>query len=48
MVLILNYFDEQYGYMFWKELDMPDVYKVTFNKHELVSVKKLWDRQELV
>lgn len=48
MVLILNYFDEQYGYTFWKELDMPDVYKVTFNKHELVSVEKLWDRPEMV
>jgi 2,3-bisphosphoglycerate-dependent phosphoglycerate mutase len=48
MVLILNYFDEQYGYAFWKELDMPDVYKVTFNKHELVSVEKLWDRPEMV
>lgn len=48
MVLILNYFDGQYGYTFWKELDMPDVYKVTFKKHELVSVEKLWDRQEVV
>lgn len=48
MVLILNYFDEQYGYTFWKKLDMPDIYKVTFNKHELVSVEKLWDRQGVV
>lgn len=48
MVLILNYFDEQYGYSFWKELDMPDIYKVTFDKHELVNVEKLWDRQKVV
>ncbi|MDL5376145.1 histidine phosphatase family protein [Exiguobacterium mexicanum] len=48
MVLILNYFDGQYGYTFWKELDMPDVYKVTFNQQELLSVEKLWDRQGVV
>lgn len=48
MVLMLNYFEDKYGYTFWKELDMPDIYKVMFDKHELVSVEKLWDRQEAV
>ena len=48
MVLMLNYFDDKYGYTFWKELDMPDIYKVTFDQHELVNVEKLWDRQGVV
>lgn len=45
MVLILNYFDEKYGYKFWEELDMPDIYKATFEKHELNMVEKLWNPQ---
>lgn len=35
MVLIMNYFDEKYGFSFWKELNMPDVYKLTFSGKEL-------------
>ena len=48
MVLILQYFDERYGYSFWNGLDMPDIYKVTFDLHKLVNVEKLWDRQGVI
>ncbi|MEN1935279.1 histidine phosphatase family protein [Paenibacillus sp. 102] len=27
MVLIMNYFDSKYDFSFWKELEMPDIYK---------------------
>lgn len=46
MVLMLNYFDERYGYEFWKELDMPDIYKASFENDTLVSVDKLYKPQE--
>ncbi|WHY79870.1 histidine phosphatase family protein [Neobacillus sp. WH10] len=26
LVLIMNYFDKKYGFSFWKELNMPDIY----------------------
>lgn len=45
MVLMLNYFDARYGYDFWKELDMPDLYKATFENDTLMSVEKLYKPQ---
>lgn len=45
MVLMLNYFDARYGYDFWKELDMPDLYKATFENNTLMSVEKLYKPQ---
>lgn len=44
MVLIMNYFDSQFGFSFWKNLDMPDIYKLTFDGRELRSVNRLWER----
>lgn len=41
MVLIMNYFDAQYGFDFWKELEMPDVYKLSFVGEKLISAKKM-------
>ncbi|WP_025784571.1 histidine phosphatase family protein [Sporosarcina sp. D27] len=42
MVLIMNYFDEQYDFSFWKNLEMPDAYKMVFENKQLVAVKRLW------
>ncbi|WNS74983.1 histidine phosphatase family protein [Bacillus sp. DTU_2020_1000418_1_SI_GHA_SEK_038] len=42
MVLIMNYFDQQYDFLFWKKLDMPDIYKLTFDGRELRNVTRLW------
>ncbi|PZE21546.1 histidine phosphatase family protein [Paenibacillus xerothermodurans] len=42
MVLIMNYFDNHYGFDFWKELSMPDIYKLTFDKTELKAVHRIW------
>ncbi|MCA1056566.1 histidine phosphatase family protein [Rossellomorea aquimaris] len=42
MVLIMNHFDEQYGYEFWKGLEMPDIYKLTFEGNEMTDVVRVW------
>lgn len=44
MVLIMNYFDRKYDFSFWKELDMPDVYKLTFDNINLKEVSRNWKR----
>src|SRR5699024_1179275 len=44
MVLIMNYFDKQYGYEFWKGLEMPDIYKLSFNGRNLVIVRQVWNQ----
>jgi 2,3-bisphosphoglycerate-dependent phosphoglycerate mutase len=45
MVLIMNYFDPQYDFTFWRQLDMPDIYRLTFHINDLMSVDRLWDRK---
>lgn len=42
MVLIMNFFDSQYNFHFWKNLDMPDIYKLSFDGNELKRVERLW------
>jgi 2,3-bisphosphoglycerate-dependent phosphoglycerate mutase len=44
MVLIMNFFDRQYDFSFWKNLDMPDIYKLTFDGKELRNVERIWRR----
>ncbi|RXJ04569.1 histidine phosphatase family protein [Anaerobacillus alkaliphilus] len=42
MVLIMNFFDKKYDFSFWKSLDMPDIYKLTFEGTELIGVTRVW------
>ncbi len=44
MVLIMNFFDQQYDFTFWKNLDMPDIYKLTFHEKMLSKVERMWER----
>ncbi|WP_417897741.1 histidine phosphatase family protein [Bacillus haimaensis] len=44
MVLIMNYFDNNYGFDFWNELNMPDIYKLSFDKSELKEVNRIWSK----
>jgi 2,3-bisphosphoglycerate-dependent phosphoglycerate mutase len=44
MTLILNYYDNVYGYETWRQMDMPDVYKLVFEKNKIVSVERIWDK----
>lgn len=41
MVLIMNYFDNKYDFKFWKDLKMPDIYKLTFDDDTLIEVNRV-------
>jgi 2,3-bisphosphoglycerate-dependent phosphoglycerate mutase len=42
MAIIMNYFNGKYDYSFWKNLSMPDIYRLSFENHDLVEVKRIW------
>lgn len=42
MVLTMNYFNPKYDFDFWKQLEMPDIYQLTFEKTTLINVEKIW------
>ncbi|MDQ0227297.1 histidine phosphatase family protein [Metabacillus niabensis] len=44
MVLMMNYFDKKYHFNFWQDLEMPDIYRLTFEKKNLKEVKRIWSR----
>jgi len=44
MVLIMHYLDNKFDFTFWKQLDMPDIYKLSFDNRRLIEVKRLWER----
>ncbi|WP_127582572.1 histidine phosphatase family protein [Paenibacillus koleovorans] len=43
MALIMGYFDPKYDFHFWKQLEMPDMYQLSFDGMELVEVVRLWE-----
>lgn len=42
MVLIMNYYDKKYNYQFWNNLNMPDIYKISFENGSIAEVKTIW------
>ena len=42
MVLMMNYYDKKFNYDFWRNLKMPDIYKLSFEDEELVDVRRIW------
>ncbi|MEI5906866.1 histidine phosphatase family protein [Bacillus spongiae] len=42
MTIIMNYFDERYGYDFWKSTSKPDIYELTFERNHLKDVQRIW------
>ncbi|MEK3795982.1 histidine phosphatase family protein [Paenibacillus sp. FSL R7-0204] len=42
MVLIMNALDKRYDYSFWKQLEMPDIYKLSFHEDKLEGVQRIW------
>ncbi|RTE11557.1 histidine phosphatase family protein [Paenibacillus whitsoniae] len=42
MTIIMNYYDEQYGFEFWDQTTKPDIYKLTFEGQRLVRVERVW------
>lgn len=43
MALIMNYYNKKYDYFFWRNLNMPDIYKLTFKNEDLLDVKQIWE-----
>ncbi|PFJ05385.1 histidine phosphatase family protein [Bacillus cereus] len=42
MTLMMNYFDNQYGFAFLINTSKPDVYKLEFKGEQLMNVERLW------
>ncbi|MCT2537692.1 histidine phosphatase family protein [Aquibacillus koreensis] len=43
MVLIMNYFDKQYGFAFWKQLEMPAIYQLSFDGEHYMHTTRILD-----
>jgi 2,3-bisphosphoglycerate-dependent phosphoglycerate mutase len=43
LTLILNGFDDKFGYDFWRTLTFPDVYELTFRDGILTRVRRRWE-----
>jgi 2,3-bisphosphoglycerate-dependent phosphoglycerate mutase len=41
MVLIMNYFDNTFDFSFWKQLEMPDIYRMTFDGKEFIAANRI-------
>lgn len=46
MVLMMNALNSQYGFEFWKQLNMPDIYKLSFKGFTLHHVERIWKSSE--
>ncbi|WP_199621373.1 histidine phosphatase family protein [Paenibacillus alkalitolerans] len=45
MTIILNYFNDGFGYEFWKSTSKPDIYKAEFEGNALINVVRLWEME---
>lgn len=43
MVLIMSHFDPRFDFSFWRQLDMPDIYKLSFSDQDLMEVQRIWN-----
>ncbi|CAM5600635.1 hypothetical protein SAFG77S_09483 [Streptomyces afghaniensis] len=43
MVLMMNYFSKEYDYTFWKNLEMPDIYKLIFEGKQMLTIERIWE-----
>ena len=41
LAVVLNYFDENYDYEFWKNLKMPDIFSLNYQQENLKDIKHL-------
>jgi 2,3-bisphosphoglycerate-dependent phosphoglycerate mutase len=42
LALILNGLDPAFGYAFWRQLSLPDVYELQLDGVTMVSVRRIW------
>ncbi|WP_232510211.1 histidine phosphatase family protein [Paenibacillus crassostreae] len=43
MTIIINYYDETFGFDFWNTTSKPDIYRMIFNKNQLEHVERVWN-----
>lgn len=43
MTIIMNYYDEKYGFDFWHAMSKPDIHKLTFEQKKLANVERVWE-----
>ncbi|WP_227793403.1 histidine phosphatase family protein [Paenibacillus guangzhouensis] len=43
MTVMMNYYDQSYGYDFWEQTTMPDIYRMTFEGNQLLQIVRLWN-----
>lgn len=43
MTIIMNYYNSNYGFSFWKQTSMPDIYQCIFQDKRLVEVNRMWN-----
>lgn len=41
MTLIMSAYDPCYDYQFWRKLEMPDIYRLTFAEKDLIEIKRM-------
>ncbi|WP_251037861.1 histidine phosphatase family protein [Paenibacillus albidus] len=44
MTIIMNYFDDKYGYEFFTQISKPDIYKLEFEGMKLILAERLWSK----
>jgi 2,3-bisphosphoglycerate-dependent phosphoglycerate mutase len=44
MTIIMNFYDNNYGYEFWKSTSKPDIYKLIFTANRLEQAERIWER----
>ncbi|BBH24390.1 phosphoglycerate mutase [Paenibacillus baekrokdamisoli] len=42
MTIIMNHYDDKYGFEFWNSTSKPDIYRMTFNQNQLECVERIW------
>lgn len=43
MTIMMNYYDSNYGFHFWKQTTMPDIYHLIFRDMKLSKVERIWN-----
>jgi 2,3-bisphosphoglycerate-dependent phosphoglycerate mutase len=44
MALMIKAFKPEYGFAFWQQLSMPDIYKLSFTGLALTHIERVWNR----
>lgn len=41
LAILINHFNSDFGYVQWKEMQMPEVYKLVMEKGQLIDIEKM-------